>query len=71
MKLGDIFTVEEFGRAVKIARDKPNNLHHRLRDEIVLPALPRINAATGQENNADYFAYLLEYVVTGVMSSND
>ena len=31
--------------------------------------MPRINKATGQENDADYIGYLLEAVLTNVLPS--
>jgi hypothetical protein len=38
------------------------DVHARLRDELILPIMDRINKVTGQENDPDYFAYLLEYL---------
>jgi hypothetical protein len=37
--------------------------HARCRDEIIIPALARINKTLGQENDPDYLAYLVEYLV--------
>jgi hypothetical protein len=34
-----------------------------VRDEIIKPNMTRINAALGQENDADYLAYAVEYVM--------
>jgi hypothetical protein len=34
--------------------------------EIITPNLARINKALGQENNARYLAYAVEYVLTGI-----
>lgn len=58
VKLGDLFTEEELHEAEAIGSD-----HARLRDEIVAPAIERINGVTGQENDADYLAYALEYAI--------
>ena len=48
VKIGDLFTEEELHEAQAIGSD-----HARLRDEIVSPALKRINEVTGQQNDAD------------------
>lgn len=65
IRLSHIFTPLDIAKGIKIVREKPHNLHQRLRDEVVAAVMPRINDVTGQENDADYVAYLLEYALTG------
>jgi hypothetical protein len=64
-QLGDLFTEEEIDKATEImatGRDAIGK-HQRLKEEVVQPVMPRIAAATNQENDPDYLAYLLEWVV--------
>jgi hypothetical protein len=71
--ISKIFTDAEIERARKLLneceRRPPGLLHKRIVTEIVKPAMPRINKATGQENDADYIGYLLEAVLTNVLPS--
>lgn len=60
-KLGDLFTSGDIDRALGIWNEEEHP-HARLRDEVVLPAMERINRVTGQENDPDYMAYMLEHV---------
>lgn len=63
INLAAILTPREQERALVIygSHDLP---HRLLKTEIILPAMDRINAATGQENDPDYMAYLLEYLLS-------
>lgn len=62
IRLGETFTQKEFEEAlILLTILGGRQLHNQLRDKIVIPAMDRINEKTGQENNADYWAYLLEY----------
>lgn len=56
--LADFLTPEEIDRAIRL-RDRK-----KVRDEIVLPNMARINEELGQENDPDYLAYAVEYVMT-------
>lgn len=58
--LGDLFTAEELDRAATL-RDscEDHEFASRCASEIVEPVLPRINRATGQENDARYLAYAI------------
>jgi hypothetical protein len=60
--IGEIFTMRELRAAGKLyAECKPGEFNRRVVAEIVTPALPRINKTTGQENDARYLGYALEY----------
>lgn len=62
--LGLAFTDEELTRAILLMQDDPSNFHTRCRDEIVMPALERINVTLQQKNDPDWLAYFLEYALT-------
>jgi hypothetical protein len=62
--LGLAFTDDELTRAILLMQNDPENFHVRCRDEIVMPAMDRINAALQQENDPDWIAYFLEYALT-------
>lgn len=64
--VGELFTEIEIKRAVLIWKTDRTNFHRRAVTEIVEPVLPRINKTTGQENDARYLAYMLEFVVLTV-----
>ncbi len=64
-KLGDLFTEEAIDRAYTAyvqAKSKGTNPNAALVAVIEEHALEAINAKTGQQNDARYLAYLLEYV---------
>ncbi len=61
--IGELFIVPELKLAQKIWTKDRHNFHQRVKDEIVTPAMVRINATTGQENDAAYLAYALEYAI--------
>jgi hypothetical protein len=56
--LGDFLTDDEIAEAARL-RD-----HAKILEQIIAPNLERINAALGQENDARYLAYAIEYAVT-------
>jgi hypothetical protein len=56
--LGDFLTDDEIAKAVRLGD------HAKILDQIVAPNMERINAALGQENDARYLAYAIEYAVT-------
>lgn len=65
IKIGELFTEEELKAALKLYRKyQHGEFHERIVKEIVEPALPRINQVTGQENDARYWGYALEYALT-------
>lgn len=63
VKISDLFTEQEVRAALKIWRTDRRRFHDRVSVEIVQPALDRINEATGQENDASFFAYALEFIL--------
>lgn len=63
--IGELFTGAEIDKAVQLYKQQSSQ--SKFIDEvvqaIVKPALPRINRLTGQENDARYLAYALEYAI--------
>lgn len=59
----DILTEDEIKRAVELWADSPTGFHKRVLVELIEPNRARINASLGQENDARYLAYLIEYVI--------
>jgi hypothetical protein len=57
MTLPDFLTPNEINLAVTL-KDRV-----LVRDEIIKPNMERINTSLGQENDADYLAYAVEYVM--------
>lgn len=67
-RLDELFTEEELRKAAAIfaaprIAGGPSTVS-RIEDEVVRPIIDRINRVTGQENNARYMAYALEYAFT-------
>jgi hypothetical protein len=63
VRLGDIFTNAEMKQARKLflqCRKDGTRFNDCVVTQIVEPAMPRINAVTGQENVARYWGYMLE-----------
>lgn len=60
----DFLTPEEIKRALKLWRKLKGTgrFAATVEQEIIAPQMARINAALGQENNAKYLAYAVEYV---------
>lgn len=54
--LHDFLTEDEIQAAIQLCDRK------KVRDEIIVPNMARINEALGQENDADYLALMVEYV---------
>ena len=63
MPLGELFTKQEIKRAVTLFSTSPKSFHRDCTEQIVRPALERINRVTGQNNDENYLAYVLEYAV--------
>lgn len=66
VKVGDLFTEAEIKRAAALFDKHQQSglkLVDALQTEVVEPALPRIDTATGQRNDARYLAYVLEYAM--------
>ena len=65
--LGELFTEQE----LTLARDlfeqyQYTELTDALEEQVIKPAMPRINERTGQENSSRYFAYVLEAAIASV-----
>jgi hypothetical protein len=62
--IGELFTEAELKAATKLyGKCKPGEFNKRVVEQIVKPALPRINKVTGQENDAQYWGYALEFAL--------
>ena len=64
ISISDFLTVSEVVAAIRIYCEAPEGTFARkCADEIITPVLPRINEKLGQENDALYLAYAVEYVL--------
>lgn len=62
--VGELFTATELKAATKLyGKCKPGEFNTRVVEQIVKPALPRINKVTGQANDARYWGYALEFAL--------
>jgi hypothetical protein len=62
--VADFLTQDEQERAIKLHNEaSPGSFARRCADEIITPVLPRINKKLGQENDAKYLAYVVEYAI--------
>jgi hypothetical protein len=62
--LPEFLTTAEIERAVKLYREAGiGKFAARCEAEIIAPILPRIQETLGQEMNARYVAYMVEYVM--------
>lgn len=69
VRAGDIFEVEDLKAAREIIERTENgsdflDAHGQIRDEVIKPIMGRIDKATGQKNDPDYWAYVLQWMVT-------
>jgi hypothetical protein len=67
LTLDQVFTVIELNRALALYRECQRDTGKRFNtlcaEEIVSPVLDRINQTTGQENDANYLAYAIEFAL--------
>lgn len=70
VRIGDIFTEEELRKAAALYKTPHHqgsgtrSFAQRCEETIITPeVLARINAKTGQQNNARYLAYMIEYAI--------
>jgi hypothetical protein len=63
VRLDDLFNDEELELALTLWRGGRECFHEQVQVQVVDLALPRINAETGQENDAAYLAYVLEHAL--------
>lgn len=61
--IGELFTEDQLAQAREIVLASFRKTPHKDLLGMVTPLMPHINEVTGQENSADYFAYLLESIV--------
>lgn len=64
--LRDFLTSEEVNEAVRLYTYHRPAFHNRCRDEIIKPAIERINKDLGQENDPDYLVYAIESVLSRI-----
>ena len=65
--LADFLTEEEIDLAAEMyAKDSSSGYADRVLKRIIQPNMARINRALGQENDPEYLAYCVEYVVSTV-----
>ena len=64
LTIGDIFTEAELDLVKKLIRETPDHLvAEQIRVQLVSKIMPRINAATKQENDDRYWSYMLVAVL--------
>ncbi len=61
--LADFLTPSEIGRAAEMWNESRDNYAARVDAELITPNMARINASLGQENDARFLAYAVEYVM--------
>ena len=62
----DFLTEAEIAQAIKLYDTFPTGFARVCAQEIIVPVLPRINQALGQENDPRYLAYMVEYALSRV-----
>lgn len=65
VSLDQIFTANELHTALMlyVKCESAIAFHKLCTEQIIRPALARINRITGQENDANYWAYVMEYAI--------
>lgn len=64
LSVGQILTQEEMERALKLYKNcETHQFASRCAIEIISPVISRINRDSGQENDARYLAYCIEYSI--------
>lgn len=65
ISLSDLFSEDELQAAMELYESSsPGTFNKAVVEKIVQPALSRINKVTGQENDARYWGYALEHVIS-------
>jgi hypothetical protein len=62
--IGDILPPDAQRHALRIVKRSHGHLRHGAIVELIRPRMADINKATGQENDVDYLAYAVEYLLT-------
>lgn len=65
VSLQDFLTEDEIGEAIRL------RIAPKILKQIIAPNLDRINKALGQENDARYLAYVVEYIVYQLITPDD
>lgn len=60
--IGEFLTVAQIKTAQTIWKKDRSNFHKRVLAEVVEPHMKEINRKLGQENNAGFIAYAIEYI---------
>ena len=63
--IGEILTPDEVERSMELWKACPDGTGFaaKLATQVIAPALPRIDAATGQSNDAKFIAYMVEHAM--------
>ena len=64
--LSEFLTDEQMKRCLELYPDRK-----RIRDEVIAPNMETINKKLGQENDADYLAYAVVFVIGQVAKNNN
>jgi hypothetical protein len=63
--IDQFLTTAEIAQATRLYRTaKPGTFNRLLTEQIIQPNIERINTALGQENDASYLAYAVEFVIS-------
>ncbi len=68
--LPDFLTAAQIKQASQIWLNDHSHFHDRVLAEIVTPAMPEINRKLGQENDAGFIAYAIEYIFNQTLEGN-
>lgn len=64
LSIGQILTQKEMEKALKLYKEcETHQFASRCATEIIAPVISRINRDSGQENDARYLAYCIEYAI--------
>lgn len=61
--ISDFLTVVQVQSCIRLWRSDREHFHKRVLAEIVEPNMAEINRKLGQENDAGYLAYAVEYIM--------
>jgi hypothetical protein len=63
--IGEFLTDQEIEQVSRLYRTaQPGTFNRLLTEQIIQPNIERINKALGQENDARYLAYVVEFALT-------
>lgn len=61
--VADFLTVVQIQSCIRLWKKDRNNFHANVLAEVIEPNMAEINRKLGQENDAGYLAYAVEYVL--------